>query len=70
FETIPLLIVASLWYLVLVTSLSVGQRYVERYFSRGAMVEPGRFAPAGKRLADVFARTGVHLGRRSSEESR
>jgi len=70
FETIPLLIVASLWYLVLVTSLSMGQRYVERYFSRGAMVEPGRFAPAGKRMTDVFARTGVHLGRRSSEGSR
>ncbi|KAB1644590.1 MULTISPECIES: amino acid ABC transporter permease [unclassified Pseudoclavibacter] len=34
FQTIPLLIVASLWYLVLTTVLSVGQHYLERYFGR------------------------------------
>lgn len=34
FQTIPLLIVASLWYLVLTTVFSVGQHYLERYFSR------------------------------------
>ena len=36
FQTIPLLIVASLWYLVCTTVLSVGQYYVERYFARGS----------------------------------
>ncbi len=35
FETIPLLIVAALWYLILVTILSVGQAYIEKYYSRG-----------------------------------
>jgi polar amino acid transport system permease protein len=33
FETIPLLIVASLWYLVLTTVLSAGQRLIERRYS-------------------------------------
>jgi polar amino acid transport system permease protein len=36
FQTIPLLIVASLWYLILTTVLSVGQFYIERYFGRGS----------------------------------
>lgn len=33
--TIPLLIVASIWYLILTTILSIGQYYVERYYGRG-----------------------------------
>jgi polar amino acid transport system permease protein len=36
FQTIPLLIVASLWYLVCTTVLSTGQYYVERRFARGS----------------------------------
>jgi polar amino acid transport system permease protein len=32
---IPLLLVASLWYLIVTSVLSVGQYYVERYFGRG-----------------------------------
>lgn len=36
YEVIPLLIVASLWYLIVTTVLSVGQYYLERHFSRGA----------------------------------
>ena len=35
FETIPLLIVASLWYLLATSVLSVGQYYLERRFARG-----------------------------------
>jgi polar amino acid transport system permease protein len=35
FQTIPLLIVASLWYLFLTTVLSVGQHYIERHYARG-----------------------------------
>ncbi|MBB3771818.1 polar amino acid transport system permease protein [Angulomicrobium amanitiforme] len=34
FQTIPLLIVASAWYLVLTTLLSIGQYFVERHFGR------------------------------------
>jgi len=36
YETIPLLLVASIWYLIVTTVLSVGQYYVERHFGRGA----------------------------------
>ena len=36
YQIIPLLIVASLWYLAVTTILSVGQFYLERYFNRGA----------------------------------
>ena len=35
-ETIPLLIVASLWYLAIVSVLSVGQYGLERHYGRGA----------------------------------
>ncbi|GMA40254.1 amino acid ABC transporter permease [Mobilicoccus caccae] len=35
FQTIPLLIVASLWYLLMTTILGIGQRYLERHFGRG-----------------------------------
>jgi polar amino acid transport system permease protein len=32
YETIPLLIVASLWYLIIVSILSIGQHFLERYY--------------------------------------
>ena len=35
FETIPLLVVASLWYLIVTTVLSIGQHFVERHYARG-----------------------------------
>ncbi|HET7310413.1 MAG TPA: amino acid ABC transporter permease [Mycobacteriales bacterium] len=37
FETIPLLIVASIWYIFMTTVLSVGQYYLERYYARGSL---------------------------------
>ncbi|HEV3356446.1 MAG TPA: amino acid ABC transporter permease [Pseudonocardiaceae bacterium] len=37
FQQIPLLVVASIWYLVLTSVLSVGQYYIERRYSRGAV---------------------------------
>src|SRR6266513_3457635 len=39
YRTIPLLIVASIWYLIVTTLLSFGQYYLERYFGRGATRE-------------------------------
>jgi polar amino acid transport system permease protein len=36
FQTIPLLVVACLWYLVMTTVCSIGQFYLERHFGRGA----------------------------------
>lgn len=35
YETIPLLIVASIWYLAATTVLSIGQYYLERHYARG-----------------------------------
>jgi len=35
FQQIPLLIVASIWYLVATTVLSIGQYYLERHYGRG-----------------------------------
>jgi polar amino acid transport system permease protein len=35
YKVIPLLIVASIWYLAMTSVLSVGQYYLERYFGRG-----------------------------------
>ena len=40
FQTIPLLIVASIWYLVVTTVLTIGQYYVERHFARGNRTLP------------------------------
>jgi polar amino acid transport system permease protein len=36
YRTIPLLLVASIWYLVVTTILSIGQTYLERHFGRGS----------------------------------
>ena len=35
YQTIPLLIVASIWYLAATTVLSIGQYYIERHYGRG-----------------------------------
>jgi polar amino acid transport system permease protein len=39
FRVIELAIVASIWYLVMTSILTVGQYYVERYYSRGSQRE-------------------------------
>jgi polar amino acid transport system permease protein len=36
FDPVPMLLVASTWYLLITSILMVGQFYLERYFSRGA----------------------------------
>ena len=55
FEVIPLLLTASIWYLVLTSLLSVGQARIENHFGRGAIAE------AGTARAGMF-----HLLRRSA----
>lgn len=37
----PLLMVATLWYVILTTVLSVGQYFIERYYARGKRRDPG-----------------------------
>ena len=36
YQTVPLLLVASIWYLVITSVLTAGQYYVERYYARGS----------------------------------
>jgi polar amino acid transport system permease protein len=36
YQTVPLLMVASIWYLIVTSMLTVGQYYVERRFARGS----------------------------------
>ena len=45
FKTIPLLLTASLWYLLMNSVLTVGQYYLERRFSRGDRATSGRGGP-------------------------
>lgn len=41
YQVIPLLFVASIWYLVLTSLLMLGQRYLERRYSRGRLAVGG-----------------------------
>jgi polar amino acid transport system permease protein len=36
FRTVPMLMVASLWYLIVTTVLVIGQYYIERHYARGS----------------------------------
>ncbi len=56
FLTIPLLITASIWYLIVTSVLTVGQHYIERYFSRS-----DRLAGQGalRRFLDLQRRRNV-----------
>ncbi|WP_433305225.1 amino acid ABC transporter permease [Actinoplanes sp. CA-030573] len=49
FQVIPLLLVATLWYVVLTTILSIGQYYVERHYGRGTRRSFGRIWLGGRR---------------------
>jgi polar amino acid transport system permease protein len=40
YQVIPLLIVASIWYLMVTTVLSIGQFYLERHYAKGALRTP------------------------------
>ncbi|WP_117190119.1 amino acid ABC transporter permease/ATP-binding protein [Rhizobium terrae] len=39
-EVIPLLMVATVWYLVILTALSIVQHHIERHYARGALRNP------------------------------
>jgi polar amino acid transport system permease protein len=41
FLIMPLLMVATLWYIILTTVLSIGQYFIERYYARGKRRDPG-----------------------------
>ena len=58
FQTIPLLITASIWYIIVTSVLTVGQYYIERHYSRS-----DRLATSGvmSRIAELQRRRGVKV---------
>ncbi|OYO19056.1 ABC transporter permease [Enemella evansiae] len=56
YQTIPLLIVASLWYLVFTTVLGIGQHYIERHFGRGSTTLVARTRKRRNRSVEGKAR--------------
>jgi polar amino acid transport system permease protein len=53
FETIPLLLVVGFWYLLVVTIMSIGQFYIERYYGRS---DQGTDGPLTRVLRAAFGR--------------
>lgn len=58
FETIPLLMVATIWYLIVTSILMVGQQALERLYSRGSVRSNDQGQSSLRRL------TGIRLRRR------
>ncbi|SBS71746.1 amino acid ABC transporter permease [uncultured Microbacterium sp.] len=56
FEVIPLLLTASIWYLVLTSLLSVGQGRIEAHYGRGVAAEAGLSGRNG--MLHMLRRTG------------
>jgi len=68
FQPMPMLIMASIWYLIVSTILSIGQFYLERYFARGALRTPPptpiqRLRRDLRGIASKYrTKRGVHVG--------
>ncbi|MFT4232048.1 MAG: amino acid ABC transporter permease [Leucobacter sp.] len=45
YQPVPMLIVASIWYLAVTSILMVGQYYLERYFAKGVAQRPNAMKP-------------------------
>jgi polar amino acid transport system permease protein len=67
FLIMPLLLVATIWYIILTTVLSIGQYYVERYYARGKRGGDARssFWQIARGNLPLFGRTGAPLAGRS-----
>ena len=63
YKTIPLLLVASLWYLAFTTVLTTGQFYIERYYGRGT-ARTQSLTPIQKVRLSIVARRNRDLARR------
>jgi len=61
FQVIPLLLVATVWYIVLTTLLSAGQYYVERHYTRGDRRGGLRLRDIARANLPLFGRTRADL---------
>lgn len=59
YETIPLLIVACIWYLAMTTLLSIAQHFVEKRFSRGSSASRGKRSIKAPTQAIPLVATGA-----------
>ncbi|MFJ8128447.1 amino acid ABC transporter permease [Streptomyces hydrogenans] len=66
YQVIPLLMVATLWYVAVTTVLSAGQFYVERHYARGSAraLPPTPLQRLGKQLGGLRARSERATARR------
>lgn len=62
FQIIPLLLVATLWYILLTTLLSAGQYFLERRFARGSNRRPPGFSRRFRDNLPLFGRTAPAAG--------
>lgn len=72
YQIVPLLLVAVIWYLVVVTILTIGQRRIERYFGRGydRAVEPRTGAVRTMLTGAIALPAPARGGRTSTKEAR
>jgi polar amino acid transport system permease protein len=62
FLIMPLLLVATLWYIILTTLLSIGQYFIERHYARGSRRDSGPgWWPIVRANVPVFNRTRIDL---------
>jgi polar amino acid transport system permease protein len=62
FLVMPLLLVATIWYIILTTLLSIGQYFIERHYARGSRRDSGPgFWGIVRGNLPVFSRTRVDL---------
>ncbi|MEO6529411.1 MAG: amino acid ABC transporter permease [Specibacter sp.] len=61
FQTIPLLITASIWYLIVTTLMTIGQFYIERHYGRSNRLEGQGLL---RRLLQLQTRRGATAGTR------
>jgi len=69
YQVVPMLIVASLWYLAVTTILSIGQFYLERYYAKGALRTPPP-TPIQRIRSDVRGIAAKFRTPRPAKESR
>jgi polar amino acid transport system permease protein len=64
YEIMPLLLTASLWYLLITTVLSIGQFYLERHFGRGALrtPPPTPLQRMGRDISSIIAKFPTRRG--------